>query len=130
MAVQILSYAVRGALLESQRQIPPPQKASVYPLTEDLERFYQHLEHVLSAINFICRVHPELVMNKLCRLFNHARPENQKLNILRGMLTSIEHSQKPHHTFANDVEKSLGLSEGRRSGGLIYFGCRWCPHGV
>jgi tRNA C32,U32 (ribose-2'-O)-methylase TrmJ len=29
-------------------------------------------------------------MNKLRRLFTRARPESQELNILRGMLASIE----------------------------------------
>lgn len=95
MAVQILAYEVRVAWLESQRQDATAQEASVYPLAEDLERFYQHLEQVLSGTGFIRRAHPGLVMNKLRRLFNRARPESQELNILRGMLTSIEQPQKP-----------------------------------
>ncbi|WP_074013476.1 tRNA (cytosine(32)/uridine(32)-2'-O)-methyltransferase TrmJ [Candidatus Sodalis sp. SoCistrobi] len=95
MAVQILAYEVRVAWLEGQRQNATAPEASVYPLAEDLERFYQHLEHVLSGTGFIRRAHPGLVMNKLRRLFNRARPESQELNILRGMLTSIEHPQKP-----------------------------------
>lgn len=95
MAVQILAYEVRVAWLDSQRQDATVHEASVYPLAEDLERFYEHLEQVLSGTGFIRRAHPGLVMNKLRRLFNRARPESQELNILRGMLTSIEHPQKP-----------------------------------
>jgi tRNA (cytidine32/uridine32-2'-O)-methyltransferase len=34
------------------------------------------------------------VMAKLRRLFNRARPETQELNILRGMLSSIDKSIK------------------------------------
>jgi hypothetical protein len=33
-------------------------------------------------------------MNKLRRLFTRARPESQELNILRGMLASIEQKNK------------------------------------
>ncbi len=33
-------------------------------------------------------------MSKLRRLFTRARPEAQELNILRGMLTSIEKQDK------------------------------------
>ncbi|MCE1874984.1 tRNA (cytosine(32)/uridine(32)-2'-O)-methyltransferase TrmJ, partial [Enterobacter hormaechei] len=39
---------------------------------------------------FISKEQPGQVMNKLRRLFNRARPEAQELNILRGILTSIE----------------------------------------
>ncbi|MGL9772956.1 MAG: tRNA (cytosine(32)/uridine(32)-2'-O)-methyltransferase TrmJ [Sodalis sp. (in: enterobacteria)] len=95
MAVQILAYEVRVAWLDSQRQDATVQETSVYPLAEDLERFYQHLEQVLSSTGFIRRAHPGLVMNKLRQLFNRAWPESQELNILRGILTSIEHPQKP-----------------------------------
>jgi tRNA (cytidine32/uridine32-2'-O)-methyltransferase len=33
-------------------------------------------------------------MNKLRRLFTRARPESQELNILRGMLASIDQLKK------------------------------------
>jgi len=35
-----------------------------------------------------------VVMTKLRRLFNRARPESQELNILRGILASIDKSVK------------------------------------
>lgn len=61
-----------------------------YPLNEDLERFYVHLEKTLSNTSFIVKNHPGMVMTKLRRLFNRARPESQELNILRGILASID----------------------------------------
>ncbi|MBW7982163.1 tRNA (cytosine(32)/uridine(32)-2'-O)-methyltransferase TrmJ [Enterobacillus tribolii] len=92
MAVQILAYEVRVAWLE-QQQAPTPAVAyeeAPYPLVDDLERFYQHLEQMLLTTGFIRQAHPGQVMNKLRRLFTRARPEAQELNILRGILTSIE----------------------------------------
>ena len=43
---------------------------------------------------FIIKQHPGMVMTKLRRLFNRARPEEAEMNILRGILTSINKSIK------------------------------------
>ncbi|MDF2178913.1 tRNA (cytosine(32)/uridine(32)-2'-O)-methyltransferase TrmJ [Aliiglaciecola sp. CAU 1673] len=86
-AVQTLCYEIRMAHLDAT-EVPAPE--SPYPLSEDLERFYAHLEQTLSKTNFIVANHPGMVMTKLRRLFNRARPESQELNILRGILASID----------------------------------------
>ncbi|QJR82026.1 tRNA (cytosine(32)/uridine(32)-2'-O)-methyltransferase TrmJ [Alteromonas pelagimontana] len=90
-AVQTLCYEIRMAHLDTTRL---PEKEAEYPLNEDLERFYVHLESTLLRTNFIVKNHPGMVMTKLRRLFNRARPESQELNILRGMLSSIDKSTK------------------------------------
>ncbi len=69
-------------------------REAVYPLVDDLERFYGHLEQTLLSTGFIREGHPGQVMNKLRRLFTRARPESQELNILRGILASIEQKNK------------------------------------
>ena len=91
-AVQTLCYEVRMAYLNLTRgQHPQTQpEDNDYPLSEDLEGFYSHLEQTLIKTNFIIAKHPGMVMTKLRRLYNRARPESQELNILRGMLASIE----------------------------------------
>ncbi|MFQ3237659.1 MAG: tRNA (cytidine32/uridine32-2'-O)-methyltransferase [Paraglaciecola sp.] len=88
-AVQTLCYEIRMAHLAQVRQ---PQSPSEYPLAGELEGFYSHLEQTLQKTNFIIPQHPGMVMTKLRRLFNRARPEAQELNILRGILASIEKS--------------------------------------
>ncbi|GAB5381726.1 MAG: tRNA (cytosine(32)/uridine(32)-2'-O)-methyltransferase TrmJ [Aliiglaciecola sp.] len=88
-AVQTLCYEVRMAYLNSTRI---PEETREYPLSDDLERFYSHLEQTLSKTNFIIPQHPGMVMTKLRRLFNRARPETQELNILRGILASVNKS--------------------------------------
>lgn len=90
-AVQTLAYELRVAYLATE-SFPEPEQ--VYPLSEDLERFYVHLEKTLGETGFIIPQHPGIVMTKLRRLFNRARPESQELNILRGILTSIDKSIK------------------------------------
>lgn len=90
MAVQTLSYEIRVAYLNRQQQQYPPQMEQEYSRHEELERFYQHLETVLLKTQFISEEQPGQVMNKLRRLFSRARPESQEINILRGVLTSVE----------------------------------------
>ncbi len=90
MAVQTVSYEARMAWLESQEYSGDKKTEEEYPRSEELELFYGHLESVLSQTGFIRKKHPGMVMNKLRRLFNRARPEIQELNILRGVLSSVE----------------------------------------
>ena len=89
-AVQTLCYEIRMAHLQSQSHESSESEDTEYPLNEDLERFYVHLEETLSKTGFIVPNHPGMVMTKLRRLFNRARPEAQELNILRGILSSID----------------------------------------
>ncbi|WP_323941054.1 tRNA (cytosine(32)/uridine(32)-2'-O)-methyltransferase TrmJ [Aeromonas hydrophila] len=91
MAVQTLCYEVRMHWLQ-QEQVCESDMAVDYPSAEQLEGFYQHLEQTLLKTGFIADDHPGQVMSKLRRLFNRARPEAVELNILRGILTSV---QKP-----------------------------------
>lgn len=90
MAVQILAYEVRMAFLQSDRVEQPQYEESPYPLVDDLERFYQHMEKMMIASGFIRQANPGQVMSKLRRLYTRARPERDELNILRGMLASFE----------------------------------------
>jgi len=89
MAVQVIAYEVRMAWLATQENSDAQPEETPYPLVDDLERFYGHLEQTLLTTGFIRENHPGQVMNKLRRLFTRARPEAQELNILRGMLASI-----------------------------------------
>lgn len=94
MAVQVIAYEVRMAWLATQENAAAEHEETPYPLVDDLERFYGHLEQVLLKTGFIRANHPGQVMNKLRRLFTRARPESQELNILRGILASIENGDK------------------------------------
>lgn len=93
MAVQILAYEIRVAHLSQQPSNSHPisnsETENIYPLADDLELFYQHLQAILLRIGFIRQAHPGQVMNKLRRLFSRSRPERQELNILRGILSAV-----------------------------------------
>lgn len=91
MAVQTLCYEVRMHWLETQEtDMAAEAERADYPSAQQLEGFYLHLEQTLQKTGFIADDHPGHVMSKLRRLFNRARPEVVELNILRGILTSVQ----------------------------------------
>ena len=86
---------------EAADAIAPPEKGLVLftgsssirfwtSLTEDMERFYAHLESALHKTRFIIPQHQGKVLDKLRRFFNRSRPERTELNMLRGILSSID----------------------------------------
>ncbi|MFT4927313.1 MAG: tRNA (cytidine32/uridine32-2'-O)-methyltransferase [Phenylobacterium sp.] len=92
MAVQTLCYEIRMTWIEQENQYEKVEEE--YPLSEDMAGFYQHLEQTLLQTGFIIDAHPGQVMMKLKRLFNRARVERQELNILRGILSSVQSENK------------------------------------
>ncbi|MBD1573598.1 tRNA (cytosine(32)/uridine(32)-2'-O)-methyltransferase TrmJ [Vibrio sp. S17_S38] len=94
MAVQTISYEIRVAWLDWQASAYPAVEQEEYPRNKELEMFYDHLEKILFSTQFITKDKPNLVMNKFRRLFSRARPEQQELNMLRGVLTAIDKSTK------------------------------------
>jgi tRNA (cytidine32/uridine32-2'-O)-methyltransferase len=93
MAVQIIAYEVRVAFLAQQDKTPEAD-LTIYPEIDQMEKFYVHLEQTLSDTGFIIKQHPGIVMARLRRLFARSRPDDQELNILRGILASIQRTTK------------------------------------
>ncbi len=89
MAVQVISYELRLARLET----PQPAEPEVPPATaEEMEYFYRHLESVITATGFLDPDSPRTLMRRLRRLYIKAEPDQNEINILRGILTSFEQS--------------------------------------
>lgn len=85
-AVQLLAYE----LYVAAGATPAPANGDHPPATlDDLQRFYRHLEEVLVAIRFLDPANPRLLMRRLIRLFNRAAPDQNDVNILRGILTAV-----------------------------------------
>ncbi|OCG09164.1 tRNA (cytosine(32)/uridine(32)-2'-O)-methyltransferase TrmJ [Gilliamella sp. wkB178] len=92
MSVQVLCYEIRMSMLNTQDLTSQPiEVADIdFPSNADIERFYQHLQQTLLDTGFINANHPGQIMGRLRRLFTRAHIEQQELNILRGILTSID----------------------------------------
>ena len=88
MAVQILTYELRLVAMDH----PEPERASEAPLAtgDELQYFYAHLEQVLSVSGYLDPENPRLLMRRLRRLFGRAEPDRNEINILRGMLASLD----------------------------------------
>ena len=92
MAVQTLSYEIRMAWLAQQERSTQVDDDSDYPPQASMELFFQHLEETLYQTQFLHSDRSGHVMMRLRRMFTRMRPDSNELNILRGILTSI---QKP-----------------------------------
>lgn len=92
-AVQILGYEVRVASLAGTAAVAGGVHVAVS--ADEMERFYVHLEQTLAQLGFLNPAHPRQLMRRLRRLYNRARPDENEVNILRGILTATqEHLQR------------------------------------
>ena len=91
-AVQILAYELYRATPAGMAEATEP-RAGRPASGEDMQRYYRHLEQVLQEIGFLDPENPRYLMRRLMRLFNRASPDNNEMNILRGILTAIQQSR-------------------------------------
>lgn len=92
-AVQVLSYELRVAALAASGVAPvssaAPQEDPAATQGE-LEGFFGHLDATLADIDFHKGRAPEIVMQRLRRLFLRAAPDAREIRILRGILTDAQ----------------------------------------
>jgi len=87
MAVQILTYELRAA--EGGEKAAEYEADAPLATSAELEYFYAHLQQVLTDIKFLDTDNPRHLMRRLRRLFVRANPDQNELNILRGILTAV-----------------------------------------
>jgi len=84
-AVQVIAYELRIAAGIVEK---PDEPAVDYASMTQMEQFYTHLEHTLVELEFLDPENPRQLMRRLRRLFNRARPDQNEINIMRGILTA------------------------------------------
>ena len=127
-AVQVMSYELRLAFLEHQGRSGIESKES-WPPTYDLDRFgceswdeepatarevdglIEHFERATRHSGFLDPKNPMLGMARLRRLFNRARVDRVEINILRGILNSIEKMDPP--TNQRTIQENYGFEDGK-----------------
>lgn len=89
-AVQVIAYElfIAHVTRESGEGGCAPEHVPVS--AGEMERFYDHLEATLVELGFLDPVNPRHLMRRLRRLYNRARPDENEINILRGILTAIQ----------------------------------------
>jgi len=91
-AIQVFTWELRKAVLTA----PPPVSSKhghpwyVPATAEQMERLYEHLERTLIGTGFLDPNNPRLLMRRLRQLIGRASPDLNEVNILRGILTSVE----------------------------------------
>ena len=85
-AVQVMGYELRVAALDA----PPDGKPREFPEAAQVEAFYVHLERLLLGTGFLDPANPRHLMRRLRHFFGRAHPDTNELNILRGILASVE----------------------------------------
>ena len=90
-AVQVIAYELR---LAAGTAALVPQGERDYASAGQLEQFYAHLEQTLIELEFLDPENPRQLMRRLRRLFGRARPDQNEINILRGILTAAAKSAR------------------------------------
>ncbi len=90
-AVQVIAYELFNESLE-QPDFIDKKTESVDQLSTSgqINTFHQHLEQVMTEIEFFGSNNPENVMRRLQIFLNRAQPSRRELNILHGILTAMQ----------------------------------------
>jgi len=91
-AVQIICYEILVAHGQPGQGTDVPDYIPAQ--ADEMERFYQHLEQTLVELDFLDPDNPRQLMRRLRRLYNRARPDENEVNILRGMLSAAQQGIK------------------------------------
>ncbi|MBT5293778.1 MAG: RNA methyltransferase [Cellvibrionales bacterium] len=100
MAVQILSYELRMRSLQVDDSQPNPvvdttdQWDEPFASGADVERFHEHLAQTLVDIDFFDPDQPKQLLTRLRRLFVRVRLDRMEINILRGILSTVQEKVK------------------------------------
>ena len=86
-AVQIIAYELRMAVQLDEDAVP--EQPTPAP-AQDMQQLYEHMQQVLLATKFLNPANPRHLMRRLKRFFNRAQPDQTEVNILRGILTSVQ----------------------------------------
>lgn len=95
-AIQVICYEMRMAVLAQQANPAATDLTGMQqwdePLvsSEDMERFLKHFEETLLDIDFFDPNNPKQLMTRLRRLFLRTRMDRLEMNLLRGVLATVQ----------------------------------------
>lgn len=90
MAVQVVAYDLyvrRDEFSVEQSEESAPATAG------ELEHLYNHIERMALDSGFLNPDNPRYLMRRIRRLFARAEPDQNEINILRGLLAQLESDQ-------------------------------------
>ena len=88
-AVQVLCYELMLARAAAPA-VTTDELDTPLATADEMERLYEHLESAARETGFLDPAKPKLLMRRLRRLFNRAQPDQNEVNILRGLLSALQ----------------------------------------
>lgn len=91
-AVQVLSYEIRLERIQQHLIAKPDIKPVEIEVAnhEQMERFFSHLAQFMDEVDFHKGKPPELVTQRLRRLFLRAEMDEREIKIIRGLLSDAQ----------------------------------------
>ena len=90
MAVQVFAYEIYLQMQTTSEQNVESDEEVATLTSEQMQNFFVHLEQTLLDIDFLDERRSELLMRRLRQLFYRARPSQDEMNILRGILSAAQ----------------------------------------
>jgi len=87
-AVQVICYELFKKLSDQTLMTKKPEDEPASGAEN--EGFFEHLEQILLSTGFLNPEQPKYLMTRLRRFFLRAEPNKKEINILRGILNSVE----------------------------------------
>lgn len=88
-AIQVLCYEIfKISGKQSGDQHVEQQEPTA--TSQELEGYFQHLEQVMTATEFLDAENPGLLMQRLRRIYHRLELSKTEVNILRGILSSVQ----------------------------------------
>ena len=90
MAVQVFAYEIYLQMQTTLEQNNESGEEVAVLTSEQMQNFFVHLEQTLLDIDFLDERRSELLMRRLRQLFYRARPSQDEMNMLRGILSAAQ----------------------------------------
>jgi TrmH family RNA methyltransferase len=90
MAVQVFAYEIYLQMQTTLEQNDKSGEEGAVLTSGQMQNFFVHLEQTLLDIDFLDERRSELLMRRLRQLFYRARPSQDEMNILRGILSAAQ----------------------------------------
>ena len=88
-AIQVLCYEI-FKLGANQVKAETSNNQEPAATRQELEGYFEHLEQVITATQFLDTENPGLLMQRLRRLYHRVELSKSEVSILRGILSSVE----------------------------------------
>lgn len=102
-AIQVMCYEIFKTVgNQSETRQTEFQECAV--TSQQLEGFFRHLEQVMITTEFLDRENPGLLMQRLRRLYHRLEMSKNEVDILRGILSSVEKYKNQDPSSPGDSE--------------------------